>query len=146
MKVLFLDVDGVLNTYNSGGIYTLTKSKLRLLQYIVEQTNCKIVLSSTWRKGRDHMVVLIRALNYRGLRIHDVTPRIGIRGVEVANWMADNTDVGVVYAILDDVDDFLPYQKSNLFLTDSNVGLTKEIADKVISHFDSFDTGVNHAM
>lgn len=71
-KVLFLDVDGVLNNYRTGGIFTVTKSKLRLLQQIVDRTGCKIILSSTWRLNvMGELDVLKKKLWYRKLTIAD---------------------------------------------------------------------------
>ena len=52
MKVIFLDVDGVLNSAQDGySIRLKTDSHLKLLQYIVKETGAKIVLSSSWRIG-----------------------------------------------------------------------------------------------
>ena len=51
IKVLFLDVDGVLNSRRDGYDIDLnTTSHMKLLQKIIQQTGAKIVLSSTWRK------------------------------------------------------------------------------------------------
>ena len=54
MKVIFLDIDGVLNcsTSKSGcGYYTgIDHDKLARLKYIVECTGAKIVLCSSWKE------------------------------------------------------------------------------------------------
>ena len=58
MKIIFLDVDGVLNNINDfkqkknkeeleHGL-VLSKPKIKLLHQIQEKTGAKIVLSSTW--------------------------------------------------------------------------------------------------
>ena len=55
MKIIFLDIDGVLNsakydkkrTADDGNIDT---TRLPLLKHIVDSTKAKIVLTSTWRK------------------------------------------------------------------------------------------------
>lgn len=44
MKILFLDVDSVLNLENSGDPKTLNNNRLRLLNEIVDATDCKIVV------------------------------------------------------------------------------------------------------
>ena len=55
MKVIFLDIDGVLATSfkrienEFGSIYPFSKGAVKQLNYILEQTHAKIVLSSTWR-------------------------------------------------------------------------------------------------
>lgn len=55
MKVIFLDIDGVLNTYYTKetiGLYTfVSKDKILLLKELIDKTDAKIVLSSTWRRG-----------------------------------------------------------------------------------------------
>jgi hypothetical protein len=138
MKVLFLDVDGVLNTFKTGGLYTLTKTKLKLLQEIVEATDCKIVLSSTWRKDDYAFRKLIKALSYRGMTIMSKTPVIysGPRGLEIANWIVENGNVDR-YAILDDNSDMLDNQLRNFFQTDGDYGLTKTIAHRIIQHLNT---------
>lgn len=46
-KILFLDFDGVITTYKSG--WTFDDKKLKLLDLIIKETQCKIVISSSWR-------------------------------------------------------------------------------------------------
>lgn len=48
VKILFLDVDGVLNGENYG-YQGLDDNLLFLLKAILDETGCKIVLSTTWR-------------------------------------------------------------------------------------------------
>ena len=54
MKVIFLDVDGVLNSekdlLEAKGKSELFDRPLILLKELVESTKAKIVVSSTWRK------------------------------------------------------------------------------------------------
>ena len=57
MKIIFLDIDGVLNSaaYRSqlGMRYfseIIDRRKMPLLQKIVKETDAQIVLTSTWRK------------------------------------------------------------------------------------------------
>lgn len=51
MKVLFLDIDGVLNCHDArpNGYCGIHPGKVRLLDQIVERTGCRIVLASAWR-------------------------------------------------------------------------------------------------
>lgn len=138
MKVLFLDVDGVLNTYKTGGIYTLNKKKLKLLQEIVEKTQCKIVLSSTWRKDDYAFRRLLRVLRYRGMTIFSITPVIlsGPRGAEIGLWLTENSGVER-YAIVDDDGDMLDNQLRNFFQTDGDYGLTPTITYRIIYHLNT---------
>ena len=55
MKILFLDIDGVLNSwrYDQERISlqdNIDETRLPLLSRIVSSTNAKIVLTSSWRK------------------------------------------------------------------------------------------------
>ena len=51
MKVLFLDIDGVWNdhTPHKNGYCGIDPLKASLLDFVVGETNCKIVLASAWR-------------------------------------------------------------------------------------------------
>lgn len=53
MKVIFLDIDGVLNCQNSqsrcGGYIGIDNDKVKRLRKIVEATNARIVLVSSWK-------------------------------------------------------------------------------------------------
>ena len=54
MKIIFLDIDGVLNyrgckSKSPSGCYGIEQDKVKLLKNIVEQTNAKLVLTSTWK-------------------------------------------------------------------------------------------------
>lgn len=116
MKVVFLDIDGVLNSHRTciafGGIphttarngrAALDEVAIRLIGGIVRASGAKVVLSSTWRKHADW-------LDYGpalDLPIIDRTPSgMGPRGREIADWLADHPEVEQ-YAIIDDDSDML---------------------------------------
>ena len=56
MKIIFLDIDGVLNSkaYDSKRDWNkqtnIDETRLPLIKQIVEATDAKIVLTSTWRR------------------------------------------------------------------------------------------------
>lgn len=135
MKVLFLDVDGVLNMHGSGGYMALNRKRMQLLQNIIEDTGAIIVLSSTWRNHTDAMKKLSRNLKYRGLKIHDITPQFGVskdgeryyRGHEIQDWLDRHPEVEQ-YVILDDDGDMLDSQLRNFVQTDGTIGLTETLA------------------
>lgn len=132
--ILFLDVDGVLNSYKTGGLYALKRNCLRRLQQIVELTQCRIVLSSTWRKDEYALKRLKRVLSYRGIRIFSTTPNLGKhRGLEIAVWLKENSYEGP-YAILDDDSDMEDWQLPHFFQTDPEYGITDTITYRVIYH------------
>lgn len=147
-KILFLDIDGVLNsikwykkrTHPKNGGFELDPEAMALFDQIVEETDCKVVLSSTWRLSR-YWKERLEAQGLNTNSIIDRTERLprpvntGIeyceRGKEVKAWLEKHPEVKV-YAILDDDADFLPEQP--LFKTTWEEGLTKEITSKVIEH------------
>ena len=53
MKVIFLDIDGVLNcskTHNPRNLpYVIDPKLLKRFERLLERTGAKVVLSSTWR-------------------------------------------------------------------------------------------------
>lgn len=51
MKVIFLDIDGVLNTNSDREI---SNDKLKLLSELVSNTGADVVLSSSWRNWWNH--------------------------------------------------------------------------------------------
>lgn len=55
MKIIFLDVDGVLNSRHTKekieGYIFVEDRKILLLKQIIDQTAAKVVLTSTWRHG-----------------------------------------------------------------------------------------------
>ena len=87
MKVIFLDIDGVLNGEKSrtrcAGYIGIDSDKLLRLKRIVEQTGAKIVLISTWKTGwcklnkllQDELAnYLDRKFKKFGLEAYDKTP------------------------------------------------------------------------
>ena len=62
IKIVFLDVDGVLNSLNYtpvqdvkcvDDLYVIEEEKIKLLKEIIIKTNAKIVISSTWRNNEN---------------------------------------------------------------------------------------------
>ena len=55
IKIIFLDIDGVLNCRNSKpscfGIMGVDNKKVEVLKSIVDKSGAKIVLISSWRIG-----------------------------------------------------------------------------------------------
>lgn len=162
MKVIFLDIDGVLNykkcpwlwsrntgeSYlpkkgdTTGGVLGIDPAKVKLLNKVLIETQAKIVLSSTWRSEEFWLEILV----VNGIPesvILDRTPDLSLkcseinalRGKEVEKWLAESGHAVRKYAILDDNSDFSPEQQDNFFKTDWEVGLTEEHADKLIKHF-----------
>lgn len=134
MKVLFLDIDGVVNCSSTSerfnGFIGIEKGKMAIVQSIVDKTGCKVVLSSSWRLPPSEMLQHVKS----HIELIDVTPdNSGLtdRGCEILQWLRVRDDISV-YAILDDNSDF--HKDQPLFKTDWSTGITQEIADSVIAH------------
>jgi hypothetical protein len=125
MKVIFLDVDGVLNCNATreriDGIYFVEDSKIEILKEIIESTDAKVVLSSTWRLGwvrmqrepnyhDKHFEMLRCKLLEHGIELFDCTPISdkGYRGDEIDEWLRCHSDVES-FVILDDDSDMKPH-------------------------------------
>ena len=114
MKVVFLDVDGVLNCRSSEarcGLWLgIDEDKTKRLRQIVDATGAAIVLTSTWKYDwkREHKENQDELANYldrmlwnEGLRILDKTEdRWRDRGAGILRWMKGHPVEAFV--ILDD--------------------------------------------
>ena len=110
MKVIFLDIDGVLNSdayFNKirnlkiQGIKSeIDVEKIQLLKKAVDETGANVVLSSSWRYTRNAQYLKELLLHYNIYT--DSTPFIqNKRGLEIKQWLADHPYVED-FVILDD--------------------------------------------
>lgn len=149
MKVIFLDIDGVLNCSTSKSycvedsgrvIKGVDSDKVKRLAKIVEATGAQIILSSDWKDGwskyytspkPSHAKYLDNHLYKKGkLTIKDKTPNTNkgtwFRGEEIITYLKTHQDIEN-YVILDDTffDDFANKEiEEHLVLTNRKVGLT----------------------
>ena len=137
MKVLFLDIDGVVNCQSTAqrhrGMIGIDPYMAFLIGKItLDVPNLKVVLSSSWRHWTDG----IKEVEEQVVPILDITPTIALnpRGKEIKAWLEDHKEV-TRYAIVDDYADMLPEQMPNFFRTSWLHGITKEIADEITKHF-----------
>ena len=141
MKVLFLDIDGVLNNASTNfksELWPLERYMAFLVGKIQLDTGCEVVLSSGWRHYPEAFEVLAK----RVCPIYDKTPTTrrypdrDLRGYEIQDWLDAHPEVER-YAILDDDSDMLESQMPNFFKTSWQEGLTDEIAKAVTEHLNS---------
>ena len=150
MKIIFVDVDGVLNCEKTTKrlkvnyeFFFVDTCKVLRLRDIVERTGAKLVLSSTWRLGADPKAFYIErealrelVAEFRRVRCplwFDVTPCLphAKRWQEINAWLMNHdTDD---FIILDDVGEELKPFDDKLVLTNVHDGLTKERAELAIS-------------
>jgi hypothetical protein len=134
MKVLFLDIDGVVNNErtkaNFEGLIAIDPTMAALVQRIVQNTGCEIVLSSSWRLFQNIRNEVERKI----CKFSDITPILHApRGYEIKVWLTLHPEIDH-YAILDDAESILPEQRANFFQTTWESGLTEDIALAVEKH------------
>lgn len=142
-KIIFLDVDGVLNCRKTkrrtANNYTFVGSRqLKNLKHIISTTGAKVVLSSDWRYDRDNPKLNSDYLELRdellryGIQFYGFTPELpsAHRGAEIAQWLAEHTEV-LNFVILDDRADIEP-NKNHWVQTTMSHGLGTEETNKAI--------------
>ncbi len=137
MKVVFLDVDGVLNNYSllyNYGYDYIDEDVVDLLGQIVRETGSEIVLTSTWRLENYSKKIVEEALIRKKMTLLDST--ISIKGKkraeEIKEWLGRHKVKK--YAIIDDTEDAGVGFGKNFFQTDAEIGLTGDLARKIIKH------------
>lgn len=161
MKLIFLDIDGVLNGYGEDYTYEyitgykdstgcdkhlISKQLVANFNYLVAYTQAKVVVSSTWRLGEtvdsmqkilDSVGVVCEVVGLTDSFNHEHS----YRGNEILHWIKGNTDKTGCdkyyeyksYVILDDDSDMLLWQKDNFVHTDGQKGLTRSDVWKAIN-------------
>lgn len=75
MKIIFLDVDGVLaySSYSNSNTANIDISKVQMIKEICDKTGAKVVISSSW-KGDDKIIpdiyyILVNVLESNGIEV-----------------------------------------------------------------------------
>ena len=158
--IIFLDIDGVLNTeqwhLNEGQNApqdqygdAFDPEAVANLALIIAETGAEIVLSSTWKCfGLDGIKEMWKDRGLPG-KVVGITPNTisdeillkvnleeveagFLKGYEIKEWLSKDGEQVQNYAIIDDVEGFLPEQKSHLVLVNATFGLRKKDAEKTI--------------
>jgi len=132
MKILFFDIDGIINSkrtamafggypWNAKSLENFDLVALALIRLLCEQTGSKIVLSSSWRIDPDWKELA----DQLELPIIDRTPQqlSSIRGEEIADWLNSHPEI-TQYAIVDDNSDMLEEQLPYFVQTSAEDGLS----------------------
>jgi hypothetical protein len=158
MKVVFLDVDGVLNTerwlveqYNkTGKPHSCHHSEfdplcMQNLKEFVEESDAYIVISSTWRLGNhetdEGWKALMDRLNDYGLRERVVgsTPDLSrkydsfcCRGYEIQEWLDRNEDKNIENFVIIDDDSDMFHLIGKLAKCSFKYGFTEEVRRRAL--------------
>jgi hypothetical protein len=154
MKIVFLDIDGVLNSEawfstrrafdraNAAGFPSshLDPAAIVRVNEISQATGAGVVLSTSWRSMEHIGLILYK----HGMRVPILgkTPHLGSktnggvyrpvdRGHEIQAWM-DEFVTPDAYVILDDDFDMLPLQREFFIRTDPKTGLTDGDVERAI--------------
>jgi hypothetical protein len=137
IKVIFLDIDGVINTgaYNKetkeiwmGCPWDETIDNphaINLVQALIDRSDAKVVVSSSWRYGRDSEY-FSNLFKKNGLicDIIDITPRLNglARGHEIQAWLDANKNLEIEEFVIIDDDADMVHLKDYLVKCDSHSG------------------------
>ena len=159
-NVIFLDIDGVLNSndwyhkrqklttadetwsFLSRNLNEFDPIAVGRLQFIIHETNAKLVLSSSWRRlhSLDEISEFLGQIStwdnerWRELFI-GATPchHDGFRGHEIDAWMEEHHASVRKFVIIDDDSDFTEKQKPFFVHTTWKDGLTDSDVHKAIA-------------
>lgn len=163
MIIVFLDIDGVLNSnfWNDNHQKEISdgtlidKEKIRILVPLIKKTNASIILHSGWRFWFDSELKplrieaqrLIELLAEEGLTISGVTPDLTteeiratkkfslVKADEILLWLKLHNDV-TGWVVLDDLDLYNCRVEQHQVKTNQKIGLTAEdlkLAEKILS-------------
>lgn len=139
MKIIFLDIDGVLNdapTILEKENDLPAKNHLEYLKQIVDATGAQIVLSSTWRLFPRSRKDVRDGLKMVDLDFIDRTEELEDRDTEIREWLGRHPEVES-YVILDDEDEFSNELAKHQVLTTFYEGLLPKHVPQAIKILNS---------
>ena len=158
-NVIFLDVDGVLNSkfWDNDHQREISEGKyvdlaaVKLFGSLVERTDAKVILHSGWRFWFDDSMKPLRpeaaffanAMEKEGIQIAGVTPDLTteeirkakkfslVKADEILKWLSENPSDN--WVVIDDLELHNSEIAEHQVQTDAEVGLTESDVDKAIS-------------
>ena len=139
MKIIFLDFDGVITIPPK---WYINSNKIKWIKKIVDETDAKIVVSSSWRRenvketindmiGKTKRCPRNKMLYWLVDNLYDVTSWFSDkkyngtgRGGEIQTWLDKHPEVDN-YVIIDDDGDFLDEQLYHFVQTNYEDGITE---------------------
>lgn len=163
MKIIFLDIDGVLNTErnnnkNYGRPRPFDPEAISALNKIIKETDAKIVISSSWRYMYDTEsmgeLLFLEGLpkdivigenpkpsdnGYSfGFEDWDGTDGTASRGRECLMWIENHYQNGGEfierYVAIEDLNDMTALPDESIYMTSPIQGLTMEMAEDIIEY------------
>jgi len=141
MKVIFLDIDGVLTSVRTGW-FNMDIYAVNFLRWACKKSGAKIVISSTWRynHGEDFWKPIFEEHLHEDFKTPDLTVKQAsglytskIRGDEIKAWLDAHPEI-TYYVIIDDDADMLKAQEQYLIQTDSLNGMLDTHMMELRSH------------
>jgi len=143
MKIVFLDIDGVLNSHawfeenhpnNHHPEGHLSPHHIAELNRVVSVTGAKVVVSSTWRMGWiiGEIQRMLSDKGFQGTLVGMTPVRNRLcRGDEIQEWL-DGRNVEAFVIVDDDSD--MGSLLDHLVQTNFSTGLNATVADEMIQH------------
>lgn len=137
MKIIFLDIDGVLNSniYHRNVDRSLKDyarfdpKVVELIKKLVDEFTARIVISSTWRFGAVQLLKneLKKSKLIKYLHKDWKTPQLypPYKGKEIKSWLEQHSEISD-YVILDDDENILEEQKLRFVKTDLMNGMQEK--------------------
>jgi len=147
VRILFLDIDGVLNSHafvhragwhpplgSDRDLYIIDPVAVALLNGVLEETGAVVVITSSWRSTypQEALHSMLQQRGFTG-QVVGTTPELPgrRRSREIAQWLVDHADVEA-FAIVDDDEDAGAGHPHRFVRTTYQVGLTGEHASALV--------------
>jgi hypothetical protein len=134
--IIFLDIDGVLNSFKSlkefGTYKILDGQNIDCLNAIIEHTQGKIVISSSWRLQYtlEELQTILEKYGFNYCNsIIGYTPLDKFREIEIEKWLKEYGNTK--FLIIDDSNNFSKYQ-NHLIQTSFSKGLQNKHINQII--------------
>lgn len=141
MKLVFCDIDGVLNSEigtEESGVLGIEEEKLYLLQALLESTGAELVITSKARFAESIYEERLKTIENSGIKIRDAfrgkTLSSNPKAIEVLAYLQNKCkDIDNVLILDDNDHDFGEYFKHNFILVSTKTGLTVKDVEEGIS-------------
>lgn len=141
MKIVFCDIDGVLNSEigtSETGVLGIEEDKLYLLKALLESTGAELVITSKARFAESIYEERLKTIEESGIKIRDAfrdkTLSSNAKAIEVLAYLQNKCkDVNNVLILDDNDHDFSEYFKHNFILVSTKTGLTLKDVEEGIA-------------